>query len=501
MACPPCPPSPLARVRLDDVAPHDGAAAPGYARAVGALAASLAGRGAAVLELPAADAAVLRCALESARAFFRGRHAAYLYRAGRTLEDGELSPACMADAFRCLGKAARAALCAIARHLRLRTDVFNQLLDDTPLPDNEVSSSELLVAYSHEQLQSGHTLMGCPSRSSMPQVDRGFVTLVASDYPGIEVCDPNGHWYLADGVSGPNNLLLLTGRALSHVTAGLCPISQYRVTNENRASLTFRLVPHANAILDCSPILAAGHCIRQVYQPIPASQFMDDSYAEEHAVSSHLEEPSESQGNFVSDPSLRSVLSDPLSGAFLEDAMVLQCGHSFGGVMLKKVIEMARCTICNGEVDPSSLFPNLALRAVATVVKMEDDRRLFHNAALRKRRKDVIEHKDVPKRTGSRKDNGELALDAESPVAFKGVQYPFVVGERVLIMGNKRTPEKFIGKEAVITSQCLNGWYLVKALDSGESTRLQYRSLRKVPELQLQTQARLQPLAFLGGRQ
>jgi hypothetical protein len=28
------------------------------------------------------------------------------------------------------------------------------------------------------------------------------------------------------------------------------------------------------------------------------------------------------------------------SGAFLEDAMVLQCGHSFGGLMLKKAIEM-----------------------------------------------------------------------------------------------------------------------------------------------------------------
>jgi hypothetical protein len=146
-----------------------------------------------------------------------------------------------------------------------------------------------------------------------------------------------------------------------------------------RASLTFRLMPHANAILDCSPILAAGHCIRQIYQPVPASQFMDDSCAEAHVVSSHLEEPlvsirsklhsyssthviriqsysdtwelpqnspivgkghtvkdwlfsefsslstrilllifsqfrlQESQGNFVSDPSLRSVLSDPLS--------------------------------------------------------------------------------------------------------------------------------------------------------------------------------------------
>lgn len=290
--------------------------------------------------------------------------------------------------------------------------------------------------------------------------------------------------------------MLLTGRALSHVTAGLRPISQYRATNENRASLTFRLMPHANAILDCSPILAAGHCIRQIYQPVPASQFMDDSCAEAHVVSSHLEEPLESQGNFVSDPSLRSVLSDPLSGAFLEDAMVLQCGHSFGGLMLKKAIEMARCTICNGEVDLTSLFPNLALRAVATVVKMEDDRRLFHNAALRKRRKDVTEHADVPRRTGSSsRDDVEHVMDAENPAAVKRVQYPFAVGERVLIMGNKRTPEKFVGKEAVITLQCLNGWYLVKALDSGESTRLQYRSLRKL--LEPQTLARMQGLVSL----
>jgi hypothetical protein len=40
----------------------------------------------------------------------------------RALDDGELSPACMADAFRCFGKAARAALCAIARNLRLRSE-------------------------------------------------------------------------------------------------------------------------------------------------------------------------------------------------------------------------------------------------------------------------------------------------------------------------------------------------------------------------------------------
>lgn len=40
----------------------------------------------------------------------------------RALEDGDLSPPCMSDAFRCLGKVARAALCAVARHLRLRSE-------------------------------------------------------------------------------------------------------------------------------------------------------------------------------------------------------------------------------------------------------------------------------------------------------------------------------------------------------------------------------------------
>ncbi|XP_034578040.1 uncharacterized protein [Setaria viridis] len=494
---------PLARVRLDDLAPFDGASTRAYATAVDAIAESLTRHGAAALELPAPDAAIVRCGLESARAFFHARPGLYVYRAGRALDDGELSPACMVDAFRCLGKAARAALCAIARNLRLRSDAFSRLLDDNPLPLNEVSASELLVSSSHGHLQSGQPpIVGL--RSSMPQVDRGFVTLVASDHPGIEVCNPNGHWYLADGVSGPNDLLLLTGRALSHVTAGIQLNSQYRTTNsENRASLMFRLMPRADAILDCSPISAAGHCIPQIYQPISACQFMDDLRAEEHIVSHHSEAPCESQGNFVNEPSLRSVLSDPLSGAFLEDAMVLSCGHSFGGLMLKKVLEMARCSICNEEVDAASLFPNLALRAVATVVKMEDDRRLFHNAALRKRRKEVTELMDA--RNGSSKqENSEVGLDAENSRAFKGVQYPFTVGDRVLIMGNKRTPDKFVGKEAVITSQCLNGClcrYLVKAVDSGESIRLQYRSLKKAGEPQVQAQAQAQAQAEMRSQQ
>jgi hypothetical protein len=74
----------LATVRLDDLAPFDGASTRAYATAVQAIAESLTRHGAAALELPAPDAAIVRCALESARAFFRARGPGlYVYRAGR----------------------------------------------------------------------------------------------------------------------------------------------------------------------------------------------------------------------------------------------------------------------------------------------------------------------------------------------------------------------------------------------------------------------------------
>ena len=40
-------------------------------------------------------------------------------------------------------------------------------------------------------------------------------------------------------------------------------------------------MPQGNAILDCSPIAAAGHVIPQSYVRISVSQFMDDLAAEE----------------------------------------------------------------------------------------------------------------------------------------------------------------------------------------------------------------------------
>ncbi|KAJ4886960.1 RING/U-box superfamily protein [Raphanus sativus] len=477
---------PLARVRLSDLLPYEGAPSPSYARAVEDLSSSLMRYNASVIELGSEDAALMRCGLEAARLYFRTRNSVSgkanrglsMYRAGRSVEDLDSSPPCMAEVFRCLGKVARAALSAIARHLRLRSDVFNHMLDDFPLAPNEVSSSVLLASYAHGSIQNGKPASGGGSLSGNIEIEKGLLTLFCSDGSGIQVCDPNGRWYAADSGCEIGDILLITGKALSHATAGLRPAASYRATSDHlsgsdtrgRASLAFRLMPKSNAILDCSPVEAAGHVIPQSYVPVSVSQFMDNLLAENETPVSPPVKTNVSRDDVCKEPSLRSVLSDPISGAFLEDAIVVSCGHSFGGLMLRRVLEMSRCTLCNAEIETGSLVPNHALRAAASAIKQQDDKRLFHNAAMRRRRKEMSDQMDV--------EHGDPATDDGSQQRV--VHYPFAVNEKVLIKGNRRTPEKFVGKEAIVTSQCLNGWYLLKIVESGDSVRLQYRSLKKM---------------------
>ncbi|XP_074307713.1 uncharacterized protein LOC141642719 [Silene latifolia] len=474
-----------ARVRLSDISPYEGAATAAYMKGVEAISESLMRYNAVVIELGRNDAAIIRCGLEASRLFFRNHplsRGLYIYRAGRAVEDSDSSPPCIAEVFRCLGKAARAALCAIARHLRLRTDVFNHLLDDIPLPINEASSSMLVATYIHDSMQTAKGAIGCGNPSLNAEFEKGLLTLISSDIPGLQVCDPNGRWYLADSGLGTSSVLLLTGKALSHSTAGLRPAATYRAASDltsaagcvGRTSFAFRLMPRSNAILDCSSISAAGHVIPHSYIPISVNQFMDELSAEDglcnHSNSIYVE-----QNNQNKEVSLRSLLSDPISGSFLEDAMAVSCGHSFGGLMLRKVMESSRCSLCRAEIETRSMIPNLALRAAASVVRHEDDRKLFHNAALRKRRKEMGDQTDLGKRINKEMD--DITSDGGQQ---RVIQYPFSVNEKVVIKGNRRTPGKFVGKEAVITSQCLNGWYLLKITSSGESVRLQYRSLQKL---------------------
>eukprot|EP00252_Welwitschia_mirabilis_P025405 TRINITY_DN7908_c0_g1_i3.p1 TRINITY_DN7908_c0_g1~~TRINITY_DN7908_c0_g1_i3.p1 ORF type:complete len:673 (+),score=112.47 TRINITY_DN7908_c0_g1_i3:250-2268(+) len=511
----PSAPSAPARIKLADILPDDGAPLPTYTKAVEALSGSLTRYNAAVIELSSEDAAVIRCALDSAKLYFKSRSAAsnaaglgagsasgsagwpsksmaptsgsfgsppnrgvYVYRAGRTREEDDSSPPCMSDVFRCLGKVSRAAISAIARHLRLRSDVFNRLLDDVPLPPNEVSSSMLMATYLPPCTQGVKSLLGGGKSNNTPETEKGLLTLIACDNPGIQVCDPNSRWYLADSGFGPGDILLLVGRALSHATAGLRPAASYRTNPDlpsGRVSLAFKLMPQNNAILDCTAISEAGHVIPQSYGRISVSQFMDELTAEEAVMNNGTDSILEARRNQIPEPTLRVILSDPSTGCYLEDAVLAKCGHSFGGATLRRVYETSRCATCGAEVDVSAMVPNIALRAAASAVKLEDERKQLHNAAMRRRRKEA-EQGDRMKR-----DDIGFFMDRDGArQQSKGVQYPFSVNERVKIKGNKRTPDKFVGKEAIITSQCLNGWYLLRALDTGESVRLQYRSLEKI---------------------
>ncbi|KAL5145803.1 U-box domain-containing protein 62 [Glycine soja] len=97
------------------------------------------------------------------------------------------------------------------------------------------------------------------------------------------------------------------------------------------------------------------------------------------------------------------------------------------------------------------------------------------------RREEESQFYRSPKRRRERFDQGGFGDSVVmEPSRSRGVQFPFAVMDRVIIKGNKRTPQRFVGREAIVTTQCLNGWYVVKTLDNAESVKLQYRSLAKV---------------------
>ena len=65
--------------------------------------------------------------------------------------------------------------------------VFNHLLDDTPLPANEVSSSVLVATYLSAALQNGKGAIGGGKPAMNGEVEKGLVTLISSDSPGLQV--------------------------------------------------------------------------------------------------------------------------------------------------------------------------------------------------------------------------------------------------------------------------------------------------------------------------
>ncbi|KAH9298180.1 hypothetical protein KI387_029862, partial [Taxus chinensis] len=144
--------------------------------------------------------------------------------------------------------------------------------------------------------------------------------------------------------------------------------------------------------------------------------------------------------------SLRSILSDPITGALMDDATILSCGHSFGSGGLQQILESGTCCSCGHDVTNDAVAPNHALRAAVQAYRREEEFQSMSSKSA-KRRRDKLEQDKIG-------FSDTVLMDCSRG---KGVQFPFVVNDRVIIKGNKRTPERFVGREAVITTQCLNG--------------------------------------------
>ncbi|KAJ4883457.1 U-box domain-containing protein 62 [Raphanus sativus] len=168
--------------------------------------------------------------------------------------------------------------------------------------------------------------------------------------------------------------------------------------------------------------------------------------------------------------SLRTILSDPITGALMSDAMILPCGHTFGAGGIEQVKQMKACCTCSQPVSEDSITPNLTLRVAVQAFCREE--------------KSQSNHSSKRKREGGFDQERRTFCDSTYTNRSRNRtnHFPFAVADRVIIKGNKRTPPRFVGREAVVTTQCLNGWYVVKTLDNAESVKLQYRSLAKATE-------------------
>ncbi|EEE60171.1 hypothetical protein OsJ_13100 [Oryza sativa Japonica Group] len=116
------------------------------------------------------------------------------------------------------------------------------------------------------------------------------------------------------------------------------------------------------------------------------------------------------------------------------------------------------CGKCGQPITEDSIRPNLALRLAVQAFKREEE-----SAKSLKRRRERLEQ--CSKLCSFSEMRTNVAMMNQIQLRF--------------LEGNKRTPERFVGRVAVVTAQCLNGWYVVKTLDNAESVKLQYRSLAK----------------------
>uniref|UniRef100_A0ACD5UN28 Uncharacterized protein n=3 Tax=Avena sativa TaxID=4498 RepID=A0ACD5UN28_AVESA len=338
----------LGRLRIGDLAAVEGIASDSYKICVSTLMQSLAQYSAAIIQLPPADAALLRSGLDSARLFFHQRgydsgevvrskddsrewcktsgyyadpqmwQEMYDYRPGIAVtvreHNGamELPPSGLPDIFSVLGKVCRDILDAISFSLNLRTCVFTEILDNVPLRSQEVSSSVLSACChsrpSFEGAQQHRVASPDNGRLLMfseqeQQIDKSLLTLVKSDRSGLYIKDLHGRWILVDGDLGPHDIVVYPGLALYQETAGYVNPAVHKTEAGNlqgcrfgRCSLAFKLTPRSVARLSGSEMGAAGHGDETQFQvPIPVTDFMQTHHSTDQLFPKNDESSSQAE--------------------------------------------------------------------------------------------------------------------------------------------------------------------------------------------------------------
>jgi isopenicillin N synthase-like dioxygenase len=61
--------------------------------------------------------------------------------------------------------------------------------------------------------------------------DKGLLTLLKSDKPGLQIRDLQGRWFVVDADLGPQDMVLFTGMSLYQATGGYMSPTVHRTDN------------------------------------------------------------------------------------------------------------------------------------------------------------------------------------------------------------------------------------------------------------------------------
>ncbi|KAK9804918.1 hypothetical protein WJX72_012019 [[Myrmecia] bisecta] len=169
---------------------------------------------------------------------------------------GRALPAALASSvgqgFATLDMLARLILTALAQspQINMPASLLATLADDMPLTNDAISSSVLSVLR-YVKPSTPSTPSSIVTPGGQEHVDKGLLTIVYDDLPGLQVQSSTGEWQ--DVTLGKGQIAVFAGYTLERATCGLIPRALHRVRtlqSSERMSLCFKLRGRPSAMID-----------------------------------------------------------------------------------------------------------------------------------------------------------------------------------------------------------------------------------------------------------